>query len=133
MKPLQVGESTTVVVQARSPWNDCGVGLSAENHYDFLVSAAQSWKDASIACDADGYSSQGSLKFFEPFRRVRSENWFKLIGVIEKSKSDPIVIGTGLRDFVASRSGPLYCFANDARLMYWNNHGSIQLTIVRKA
>jgi hypothetical protein len=41
------------------------------------------------------------------------------------------VIGRQCLAFKPKRSGTLWCFANDVPVMYWNNSGSIKLTIKR--
>jgi len=128
---LSIGESADVTVKARNPWNDSGIELSAGAHYDFIVSGNQTWSDASISCGADGYARR-YLAMWEPFRRVPTADWFKLIGTIEQSTQNPIIIGSRLLDFSPSKSGRLYCFANDVRLMYWNNCGLITVTVTRK-
>ena len=123
-------ETWHIQVVAREAWNDSGVDLIAGAVYDFI--AAGIWNDASIPSTADGYSSTPILKLFEGLRRVPNASYFKLIGTIGKSTRDPILIGTTLPSFSPDKSGRLYCFANDVRCMYWNNHGAIALTIVRK-
>jgi hypothetical protein len=104
-----------------------------EPKYDFLVPLNEKWNDASIQSDADGYPSPPALKWFERFRRVSDERYFKLIGAIDFDLRDPIRIGTKLSNFGPARSGRLYCFANDLRIMYWNNCGSIEVNVTRTA
>ena len=133
MSSTQIGQTIRLDISARSPWNDSGIDLISGGRYDFIVPGDQKWKDASIECDADGYRSRFPLKAFEPFRRVPDQNYFKLIGTIGRSSEEPIVIGSRLEDFSAWKSGRLYCFANDVRIMYWNNSGSIGLNLTRRA
>jgi hypothetical protein len=133
MNPKEIGQTVRIDINAKNPWNDSGIDLVRGARYDFVVPGSQHWRDSSIECDADGYSAPFLLKFFEPFCRVPSQNYFKLIGTINRSLEMPIVIGSGLEDFLPFRSGRLYCFANDIRIMYWNNCGSIGLNVTRKA
>src|ERR1039457_5661494 len=112
MNLTQIGQILRIDINAKNPWNDSGIELVSGAKYDFLVPGDQKWKDASIECDADGYSSPLLLKAFELFRRVPNQNYFKLIGAIGRSLEEPIVIGSRLEDFLAFRSGRLYCFAN---------------------
>lgn len=132
MSSLEIGESSTVIsVSARNPWNDSGIDLAVGAKYTFAATGL--WKDASIECGPDGYESTPLLKLFERFRRVPQAPYFKLIGTIERSLHDAIVIGSSLPDFAPSRSGRLCCFANDVRLMYWNNAGCVELRVTRTA
>ncbi len=112
-------------------WNDCRVYLQHSGTYDFTTDDSK-WRDASISCDANGYPSTTFLRLFEKLRRIPNENYFKLIGAVDRSTSKPIVIGKSLTNFSPRESGQLFCFANDVAFMYWNNHGSIFLTITRK-
>ena len=85
------------------------------------------------AYDANGWvSDRGLVRDFEHFRRVRDENWFALIGAIDRDRHTEFVMGVSC-EFVASKDGELTCYANDAPFMYWNNHGSIELTVERIA
>ena len=132
MSSLEIGESSTVIsVSARNPWNDSGIDLAIGAKYDFV--ATGHWKDACKECDADGYPSTPLLKLFERFRRVPQAPYFKLIGTIERSLHDAIVIGSSLLHFAPPRDGQLYCFANDVRLMYSNNAGCVELRVTRTA
>lgn len=128
---LTPGKSAEVMVHSELPWNDTRIDLVKGETYTFKVFGEQIWQDASIPCTADGYDL-AKLRIFERFRRVSDQNWFKLIGTIRRSLDNTIVIGTGLESFTPSVSGRLYCFANDLRLMYCNNHGAIRLVVSRR-
>src|SRR6266498_1837839 len=123
---LQIGQSTIVTIQARKKWNDTGIQLIAGQEYQFT--AAGKWIDWFIPCEADGFPSRDLiLRLTQWQRRVPSENWFALMGALDFDKTSIFKIGAG-RTLVMNRSGTLTCFANDVPYMYWNNHGSIQLT-----
>jgi hypothetical protein len=133
MATLEVGKTARMTIKADEPWNDSQIDLVKDGRYDFVVHGDQTWKDASIRADADGYPTPVHLKIFEPVRRIPKENFFKLIGTIGRSLVNPIIIGKRLSSFLAPTDGRLYCFANDVRGMYWNNCGLIELNITRKA
>jgi hypothetical protein len=46
--------------------------------------------------------------------------------------STDFLIGTKRTDYPPPRSGRLFRFANDAWFAYWNNWGSLVLTIFRR-
>jgi hypothetical protein len=52
---MELGESTTVVIDVREPWNDTGIRLVAREQYQFH--AEGEWVDSFVTCDADGYDS----------------------------------------------------------------------------
>jgi hypothetical protein len=94
------------------------------------------------------------LRAAERLRRRPDARWFALIGVIVPDVALPaapdgvddvdvdavddvdeqdvvhhsFVIGSNLL-FVPETSGVLYCFANDALFMYWNNSGAVYLRV----
>ena len=116
-------------VFARNWWTQTPLVLEAGKKYRFA--AFGTWKDASNECTAAGYTSK-KLAAWEWTRRVRTSKWFAVIGVIDKQWSTRFDIGRLIEDetvFQAHASGTLYCFANDAWLMYWNNSGSIDLSM----
>ncbi len=91
--------------------------------YDFLASGT--WIDWWIETNADGYERR-SLAPFRAARRAPREPWFALIGAIDKDLSTAFRIGTKL-SWTASKTGTLWCFANDLTCMYWNNRGAVDL------
>jgi hypothetical protein len=127
---LAIEETSQLIsIEAANPWNNPGLELVAGASYDFT--ATGTWKDASIECDAGGYLTPARLRWSEWMRRIPSEPFFKLIGTVGRSKDAYFVIGTGVMRFVPPISGPLFCFANDVRFMYCNNHGEIVLQVTR--
>ena len=130
--PLAIGETIgPISIAANNPWNDTSVILVAGGSYNFAADG--NWKDASIPANADGYPTPIYLKPFEWMRRVPTQRFFKLIGTIGKSMESIVVIGSGRPGFVPTVSGPLFCFANDVRFMYCNNHGELVLRVTRTA
>lgn len=73
-------------------------------------------------------------------RRFNKGGWFQLVGMLANQadvdgsgtppSGETFAIGTG-RDFTPTRSGYLYCYANDAWRFYGNNRGSVNLRVVR--
>ena len=74
-------------------------------------------------------------------KRYRDAPWFALVGMVAnqddtRADSTPPLgetfrIGRGIDRFSPSRSGYLYCYANDAWGFYGNNRGSVRLRVTR--
>ncbi len=129
---LAVGESVGARIYARRKWNDTQVDLVAGHEY--ACTAEGRWVDLLIPSDADGYASGRllTLRLTERLRRVPSARWFALIGVVVGAPEPAFLIGKS-RMIVPLTGGRLKCFANDLSFMYWNNYGSVQLTVTRLA
>jgi hypothetical protein len=126
---LETGQSVTVPVTARRPWNNTGVRVGAGQLYD--LEATGSWQDGcEKPCGPSGHASgKLMLRLTERLRRVPDQDWFTLIVAVD---ARPPLFPAGSRcTWRAPRAGLLTCFANDVPLMYWNNSGTISLTIKR--
>jgi hypothetical protein len=126
---LNVGEQVKVPVAARPGWNDTGVDVVEGQELDFVSTGI--WWDFFVPCGPGGHPSPSwhlLLRLVGPLRRAPTENWFALIGAV--GPADQFLIGTGRRQRMPA-TGRLRCYANDVRRFYWNNWGSIQLTITR--
>jgi hypothetical protein len=121
----------SIEIQANDPWCPTPVVLTAGERYFFRASG--SWLDWREEHDANG-ASVPKLQAFKRLIRCKAQDaeWFTLIGSIDKKPQSFFAIGDGLRwptGWVAPASGRLSCFANDVRLMYFNNHGAITLQV----
>ncbi len=134
MHDLAIGESATKSIVARNTWNDTGIRLVAGQEYRFT--AVGEWIDWYIRCGPEGYPSFTPLPLpflarpLEWLRRAPREQWFALIGAIDRNPQTQFRIGTQ-RTLIAPATGMLTCFANDIMFFYWNNIGSVDLTITR--
>ena len=129
MNVLNVGGFAQTVIKAREKYNDTGIRLVGGHEYHFT--ARGRWTDWWIECDADGYASPNLIfKVLEGFRRSPRSRWFALIGAINADEHTLFEIGTE-RTLIAPASGTLTCFANDGARAYWNNRGSVQLSVTR--
>ncbi len=126
---MEAGETRTAEVDSREEWNATGIRLNAGEQYHFR--AEGEWIDWTVTCDADGYDSINFVqRHSEPLRRVPSERWFVLIGSIGREDGEVFRIGTETT-YSPRSSGELFGFANDVSLAYWNNHGTVRLTVTR--
>ncbi|MBV4458944.1 hypothetical protein KVG96_13365 [Pseudomonas sp. COR58] len=123
----------TVDVQAIDPWFPTTVMLTAGERYFFR--AWGEWFDWGTRHSANG-EPQPKLSLFLPLIRCKAPGatWFTLIGAIDKNGDSFFPIGDGQRwpdGWVAPASGQLRCFANDVRIMYFNNTGAVTLQVWR--
>lgn len=119
------------------------IDVSAGRHYRIL--AEGEWVDWWISTTARGFASPPLMRLAESRRRYREANWFALIAFIAPkpmlSRSDMEPHGTKLLDlsqyidgsmqWMAPCSGSLHVFPNDVPNAYWNNKGSITLTLTQ--
>lgn len=128
---MNIGESATAKVRARVFWNETGIRLTAGEHY--LMTATGQWVDFYLKHGPDGGPSPNArMRAFEPKRRLPHENWFVLAGALDSDPGTAFAIGSH-REYTAPASGQLTCFANDVEGYYWNNWGSVLLTVKRTA
>lgn len=139
---LRVGESVSVEIHSACTWNRTGVLLEVGAHYQFLVSACDTWKDASIDCSANGWTVKDLRPILRPMvkaaekkRRMPSANWFELIGVQDGTPCRMFRIGCrGVGwTYSPTEDGEFVAFANDLKSKYGNNSGSLRLTVTRVA
>ncbi|MFK7741107.1 MAG: DUF2235 domain-containing protein [Planctomycetota bacterium] len=170
---VQPDKPRRVTIYARERWNDTSLFLEPGK---YRFSAAGEWLDKSIACGpggaddgnfqlgeivhigmtAWGWAERGWRQVtgnrgadFPGTRRIETEPWFALIGVIANEAHEPqdcphagdandgsprphvhFGIGDG-REFDVQKGGYLFAYANDAWAMYANNRGSVQLVVER--
>ena len=122
--PMSPGEIRTIKIHAATYDNATGVLLQPGVTYQFR--AAGTWCDASIECGPDGHDAP-RLRYFRWMRRSRPNHWFALIG---RAGGQTFLIASAAT-ITPTEAGELLCYANDVRFMYWNNKGSVTLTIVR--
>ncbi len=114
----------TVVCKAARKWNATGVMLQA--HGEYHIKASGTWTDFYIATDANGFERK-HLRPFKRFKRHPDAHWFALMGSIGK-ESPYFLVGPDLL-LKPDKEGELFLFANDLPAMYWNNRGSLSITI----
>jgi len=126
---MEIGEVSTASIDSRPLWNRTGIRLQAGQQYQ--LGACGEWIDKEYKCGPSGYPSPKLfMKWLEWLRRAPKQNWFALMGALDCDEKNLFYIGDSLT-FAPGRSGELTCFANDLRATYFNNHGSVQLTVKR--
>jgi hypothetical protein len=97
--------------------------------YSVSVDRDVRWKDAWRKCGPDGWEPWWLLPF-SFLKRDRSGKWLALIVAVDDRES--FVVSDGVRNNIViqpSRCGKLRFYANDASFMYWNNRGSIAVSV----
>ncbi|MFK7799127.1 MAG: hypothetical protein AB8E82_16865 [Aureispira sp.] len=124
---LGVNQSVSISVHSKNLWNGSGVQVKAGEVYE--IRASGTWNDWYINTDANGYSNWylGLVGFL---KRVPSENYFKLIAAVNRQRKYAVGKSASIR---VTESGHLEFFANDVLTFYWNNSGSVYVTITRVA
>lgn len=133
---LAVGQSLTLDVPAVKYWS-FAVSVRSGEQYTFSTPPDARWVDYFIASGPNGYAteeaplfSRALLKAFEPFRRLPQEKWFVLSGCVGFNSTNCFAVGAA-STMQISTTGPLSFFANDVPIQYYNNLGSIQVTVRR--
>lgn len=149
---LNVGESKVVTVDSRVIYDFSGLIVEQGATYTFTPDPNGRWDDASIRCDASGWSDdisknegllnrikEGILKssVIGLLRRLRSANWFELCACLGFDDDLAFPVGKGQHASTLWKcpvTAPLTFFANDALSpvnQYRNNQGSLQVTVTR--
>jgi hypothetical protein len=115
------------IIHARERWNDTGIDVAAGRHY--RLAARGTWRDwGTPHGPAGGPSNSLALRLTEGLRRAPAENWFALMGALDRDTATTFLIGAA-REWTAPRDGRLFCYANDVWLMYFNNDGAVTLDL----
>lgn len=125
-----IDEPQTATIAARTKANHTRLRLQAGATYRF--EATGEWQDRQITCGPSGYASPAwYFRLVERWRRLPKAPWFALVGQMGPS-GEPFLIGSG-RELALSTAEELLCFANDLPFLYWNNSGTVSLTVTQIA
>jgi hypothetical protein len=127
---LHVGNSHTLKVNPRNYWTDTGINVESGQSYAFKARGI--WVDWIWPSDADGYRGR-LLSWAKDKKRLPDQNWFALIGSLNRNDNDCYLIGCDNK-INFNGSGTITCFANDMKSGWFyrvNNWGKVKLTISR--
>lgn len=134
---LPRGPPIVVTVRANQFWNPTGVWVTPGEVYDFRADGE--WTDLFVRTTPDGIATSGAPWYarplyrpFEGKRRAPHENWFALIGAVGCNDASAFLVGSRRDGWIAAATGELQCFANDYARAYWNNCGTVRLTVTRR-
>jgi len=136
---LAKAASMTVKIKAKSYWNASGLILKRGETYNIVAGEESDWKDAGKDASSEGWDKPATGLFAAAhlLARAPDQEYFYLMGVLRGACYDGLIceqqfpIGKET-EFTAPADGEFCSFANDIPFMYWNNEGSITVTISRK-
>ena len=132
-KPLEIAESRSGIrILARERWNPLCVLARPGERYRFTCQGT--WSDAGIASGPKGQPGHGLQRVTGWMKRMPAAPWFCVVGSVGRRRGVQFDIGD-CREWTneTSMTAPLFAFANDAWLFYWNNRGCIVLEVRRIA
>ena len=133
-KHLTVDESAgPLPVNSRVYFNPTGVLLDRGATYEIAADDSK-WVDWHLASSADGRERPSLGQSLAQWAlRCKAGKWFQLIGAVGRSDDYLFPIGMHARWTYArqAETAELYLLANDAWFAYFNNHGSVNVTIKR--
>jgi len=130
-KTLGAGEQQTLLVRAHCPCND--TELEVKQGEEYSITASGDWWDLVFRSGARGYRAPAWSVFqtlLQGERRLPAELWCVLGGQLLPDPDQSFSIGEG-GAWRPLSNGRLVLFANDVKGFYWNNWGSISVTIRR--
>jgi hypothetical protein len=117
-------------VDARLYWKDTELDVRAGDV--LIVAASGQWTDLTYTCGPGGYPAPAYMRLFDGLRRCPQARWFELVGCVGKDLKNSFPIGER-RTVTAPASGRLYLYANDVPGFYWNNRGSLSVSVTKAA
>jgi len=130
---LDVGGTDELIVFGKKKWNMSGLSVVKGQRYAFTTSNVKDWRDASVKSTPEGQIEVPLMLksgLVRRFRRFQGAEWYALVGCVQGRRDWMFKIGKGVTIEI-EEDGELAAFANDASLIYWNNHGSLRLGIKR--
>ncbi len=122
---MEINEEITIPIESERHWGSKSIFVVANARYRFTPSGQ--WKDWKNTCGAEGYIKP-YLKITSSLLRHKNGLYFSLIASIDKRKNFEILEPI---EKTMEQDGELFFYANDIFGFYWNNCGSLSLTIKR--
>jgi len=120
---------TSASVRAWNHWTRNPI-LLQDGEYEFRADGC--WADLIIPCGPDGYPTpcwSWLQRQLTGWRRAPAANWLALCGAVRRPGAKNHVFVIGKASHHTLPEGKLYCFANDVYGFYWNNFGSVMVTM----
>jgi hypothetical protein len=130
---MAVNSSRNVSILAKNIYNFPNLFVERGQRYRFTCTATDKWKNGTININANGYEPG----FFDGTRRQGSFDMMTLVAEVFRINGDitsytgtNFKVGTS-REWTATETGFMNFFANDCLTCYFDNSGSILVTIKR--
>ena len=137
----RVGDSYKVDVVARDPWNESGIQLKKEHHYQMKIGRVTDWRDDKIPSSVTEGWKEKHVGFWAGIARslfkarMPDAPWYALVGAVGTPPDglEYFHIKQENMLFTPKQDGEFYLFANDypSKGRYCNNHGTVTITITR--
>ncbi len=131
---LKIGEEKTLHICACKPWNASEIQVNQGEQYSFAYDNVVNWVDGTIPSSPttgwQGTSYQFLGKLVSPYRRSDKSDWYALVGSIGL-KEDEVFFASDTGSVEMKKSGVVYFYANDKIGRYFNNKGTLRLTMTR--
>ncbi len=124
---LAIGEILNIAVDSRELYSSEQLRVTIKEEYEFQCNHMQKWKDWFIKTHANGYLNPIAALIG---LRVKKTKCFRLCGCYNNNDASAFSIGMKGKTTVIV-TGSLSFFANDVRGFYWNNYGTVDLTVKR--
>lgn len=133
-RDMLVGESSgPIPVLALLHWNPSRI--LARPGQRFLIEADNSvWTDEHLPATAAGASGLGLQRFTSAMCRHRQAALMELVGTLGREHDHQFRIGKGtVWENQTNIESEIFFYANDVYFMYYNNAGSVMVTVTRLA
>ena len=130
---LAIGEEMVTRIRVNRDPDEIGIQVAAGEVYSMI--AGGWWVDGYILRNPAGDVSDLGLinVLLKPLLREPASPWCALIGVVVGcDERHQFPIGRGV-DITTRIDGELCCYVNDVPGFFWNNFGSLRLTLRRMA
>jgi hypothetical protein len=134
VREMVIGESAgPIPVLAILHWNPSRI--LARPGQRFLIEADNSiWTDEHLPASAAGTAGLGLQRFTSAMCRNRQATLMELVGTLGREHEHQFRIGKGtVWENQTQVEAELFFYANDVYFMYYNNAGSVMVTVTRLA
>ena len=125
---IQVGENIVLKIIACEEYSSNRITITEGEIYHVWCDEKQRWKDSIISSTPIGYFNLFALI---AGMRVKKTKCFCLCGVFDKKDSTGFPIGMDKTFTIPNGCNELSFFPNDTKNFYGNNHGSININLMR--
>ncbi|MBL8517220.1 MAG: hypothetical protein JNM76_09640 [Betaproteobacteria bacterium] len=134
VRELVIGETAgPIPVLAILLWNPSRI--LARPGQRFLIETDDSvWTDDGLPATAAGLPGHGIQRFTAAMCRNKNAGWLELVGALGRDSDDHFRVGKGtVWENKTGNEAELFFYANDVYFMYFNNAGSVMVTVTRLA
>lgn len=128
---IDKSDPSPICIEASQKHADLGVDVTEGEIWEFEVVSYSGWKDWFETATPEGIEGNFLMRMLASKKRYPKAGYLALIGSVGLEDRYLFFIGKKCKHRFEC-SGRLYAFANDIHGFYWNNHGRVNLRIVRQ-